>query len=54
MAAISKDAKRIARLIKENGIYDPDSKTLAIGNPGISFDVLKGLAKRHNFTIGAT
>ena len=54
MAAISKDAKRIARLIKENGMYDPDSESLFIANPGISFDVLKGLAKRHNFTIGAT
>ena len=54
MAAISKDAKRIARLIKENGMYDPDSESLFISNPGISFDVLKGLAKRHNFTIGQT
>ena len=37
MAAISKDAKRIARLTKENGMYDPDSESLFIANPAISF-----------------
>lgn len=54
MAKVSKDAKRIARLITENGFHDQDSQTLFISNPGISFDVLKGLARKHNFTIGAT
>ncbi len=54
MVKVSKDAKRIAKLITENGFYDQDSQTLAISNPGISFDVLKGLARKHNFTVGHT
>jgi len=52
--AISKDAKRIAKLITENGFYDKENDTLFLAEPGISFDVLKGLAKKHNFTIGQT
>lgn len=52
--AISKDAKRIAKLITENGFYDKENETLFLAEPGISFDVLKGLAKKHNFTIGQT
>lgn len=52
--AISKDAKRIAKLITENGFYDRENDTLFLAEPGISFDVLKGLAKKHNFTIGQT
>ena len=54
MAKVSKDAKRIAKLMTENGFYDQNSETLFISNPGISFDVLKGIAKKHNFTIGQT
>jgi len=54
MPKVSKDAKRIAKLITENGFYDQDSETLFLSNPGISFDVLKGIAKKHNFTIGQT
>ena len=38
----------------ENSAYDKDSNTLFISNPGISYDVLKGLAKRHGFAIGKT
>ena len=54
MVTVSNDAKRIAKLITENGMYDPESESLFIAEPGISFDVLKGLAKKHNFTIGQT
>lgn len=38
----------------ENSAFDRDSNTLFISNPGISFDVLKGLAKKHGFTVGKT
>ena len=38
----------------ENSAYDKDTNTLFVTNPGISYDVLKGLAKRHGFAIGKT
>jgi len=44
----------IAKRIVENSYHDKDTNTLFITNPGISFDVLKSLAKKRNFTIGQT
>ena len=44
--------KNLAKRIVENTSYDPESKTLFVAEPGISFQVLKNLAKKHNFTIG--
>lgn len=38
----------------ENSAFDKDTNTLFISNPGISFDVLRGLAKKHGFTVGKT
>lgn len=48
----SKLFKSLAKRIVENTYHDEDSNTLFVTNPGISFDVLKGLAKKHNFAIG--
>ena len=46
--------KSISKTLLENTAYDSDSGTLFVTNPGISYDVLKGLAKKHGFTIGQT
>ena len=47
-------SRQLAEAVTKDGFYDKESGTLFLTNPGISFDVLKGLAKRHNFTIGQT
>lgn len=47
-------ARQLAETVVNNGFHDKETNTLFITNPGISFDVLKGLAKKHNFTIGQT
>ena len=44
----------LGKSLLENSAYDKDSNTLFVSNPGISFDVLKGLAKKHGFTVGKT
>lgn len=44
--------KNLAKRIVENSQYDPENKTLFVAEPGISFQVLKNLAKRQGFTIG--
>ena len=46
--------KSLAKRIVENSYHDRENNTLFVTNPGISFDVLKGLAKKHNFTVGQT
>jgi hypothetical protein len=46
--------KGFAQKFVENSLYDRDSGTLFLTNPGISFQNLKALAKKHNFTIGKT
>ena len=51
---IKKKAHTLAKTIVENGFYDRDTNSLFISNPGISFDVLKGLARKRNFTVGQT
>ena len=43
---------KAAKYISENALYDNDTETLFLSNPGISFDVLKSLSKKRNFTIG--
>ena len=50
----NKLAKQLAETVVNNGFHDKETNTLFISNPGISFEVLKGLAKKHNFTIGQT
>lgn len=39
---------------KMDTYLDKETSTLFVTNPGISFDNLKSLAKKHNFTIGQT
>lgn len=51
---VDKNIQKLAKRIVETTTYDPDTETLFVTNPGISFDVLKGIAKKHNFTIGQT
>lgn len=46
--------KNLAKRITENSLMDSENGILFVTNPGISFEALKGLAKRHNFTIGQT
>ena len=46
--------KNLAKRITENSLIDSENGILFVTNPGISFEALKGLAKRHNFTIGQT
>ena len=46
--------KKVSKTLLENSAYDKNTNTLFVTNPGISYDVLKGLAKRHGFTIGKT
>lgn len=41
-----------AKYIAENAVYDDDTETLFLTNPGISYDILKSLSKKRNFTIG--
>ena len=45
-------SKKLAETVVNNGFHDKDTNTLFLTNPGISFQALKGLAKKHNFTIG--
>lgn len=52
MAKRNEYLKNLAKRIVETTAYDPDSNTLFVSNPGISAEVLKSLAKKHNFTIG--
>lgn len=47
-------ARQLAETVVNNGFHDRETNTLFLPNPGISFDVLKGLAKKHNFTVGQT
>ena len=46
--------KSISKTLLENSAYDKDSNTLFVTNPGISYNTLRGLAKKHGFTIGQT
>lgn len=46
--------KGLTKNLLENSAYDKDTNTLFVSNPGISYDVLKGLAKRHGFAVGKT
>ena len=46
--------KSLAKRIVENSAYDRDTNTLFVTNPGISAEVLKSLATKHNFKIGQT
>lgn len=50
----SKLFKSLAKRIVETTYHDKENDILFVTNPGISFDVLKGLAKKHNFTVGQT
>lgn len=43
--------KRLAKYITEQTYYDKDSNTLFATNPGISYETLKGLAKKRGFTV---
>jgi len=52
--AIKRNNKELAKRIVETTRYDPESDTLFHAEPGISFQVLKALAKKHNFTLGST
>lgn len=44
----------LSKTLLENSAYDKDSGTLFLTNPGISYDTLKGLAKKHGFAVGKT
>ena len=46
--------KSLSKTLLENSAYDKNTNTLFVSNPGISYDVLKGLAKKHGFAIGKT
>lgn len=46
--------KKLAEHIVKDGYHDKETDTLFLTNPGISFESLKALAKKHNFTIGKT
>lgn len=48
------NTKKLAKSIVESTIYDKNTSTLFVSNPAISFEVLKGLAKKHGFTMGQT
>ena len=50
----SRTFRSVSKTLIENSAYDRDTNTLFVTNPGISYDVLKGLAKKHGFTIGQT
>ena len=49
-----KDTKAFAKRFVENSFHDRETNTLFVTNPGISFETLKSLAKKHNFTVGKT
>lgn len=44
----------LAKRIVENSYYDAETNSLFVSNPGISFEVLKSLSKKHGFTVGQT
>lgn len=44
----------LAKYITENALYDKETNSLFVTNTGISFEVLKALSKKHNFTLGQT
>lgn len=44
--------KNLAKRIVEHSSYDKNTNTLFVTNPGISADILKGLAKKQGFRIG--
>lgn len=46
--------KSLSKTLLENSAYDKNTNTLFVSNPGISYDVLRGLAKKHGFAIGKT
>lgn len=46
--------RALAQEIVETTAYDPESNSLFVANPGISYETLKQLAKKHNFTLGST
>jgi hypothetical protein len=46
--------KKLSKTLLENSAYDKETNTLFVTNPGISFDTLKGLAKKHGFAVGKT
>ena len=46
--------KSLSKTLLENSAYDKDTNTLFVTNPGISYSTLKGLAKKHGFTVGKT
>lgn len=46
--------KSISKTLLENSAYDKNSNTLFVTNPGISYNTLRGLAKKHGFAIGQT
>ena len=48
------NSKKLAKHIVENSFHDKETNTLFVTNPGISFETLKSLAKKHNFTVGKT
>lgn len=43
--------KKLAKYITEQTYYDKESNTLFATNPGISYETLRGLAKKRGFTI---
>ena len=47
-------AKQLAETVTKDGYYDKETNSLFLTNAGISFEVLKGLAKKYSFTIGQT
>jgi len=50
----SKLFKSLSKTLLENSAYDKETNTLFVTNPGISYNTLKGLAKKHGFAIGKT
>ena len=52
--AFKRDLKKTAKIIAETTRYDPETQTLFSADPGISFEVLRALSKKHSFTIGQT
>lgn len=46
--------KRISNLITKNSIVDNETGSLFVTNPGISYEALHGLAKKHGFFIAQT
>ncbi len=54
MAEKKSFTRRLAETFTRTTSYDQESNTLFSTNPGMSYDVLKGLAKKHNFHVGRT